>query len=57
MLVRKKVGNAADYFDKTYAEYKAGFAANGELKQQSNVLIFWDQFMISSPFRRELAWP
>ena len=37
MLVRKKVGNPADYyfyFDKTYAEYQEGFAANGVLKQQ-----------------------
>jgi len=30
ILVRKEVGNPADYFDKTYAEYQAGFSANGE---------------------------
>jgi len=30
MLVRKEVGNPADYFDKTFAEYQAGFSANGE---------------------------
>jgi len=30
VLVRKEVGNPADYFDKTYAEYQAGFSANGE---------------------------
>ena len=34
MLVRKVVGNPADYFDKTFAEYQAGFSANGVLKQQ-----------------------
>ena len=34
MLVRKQVGNPADYFDKTFAEYKEGFSANGVLKQQ-----------------------
>ena len=34
MLVRKVVGNPADYFDKTFAEYQAGFSANGLLKQQ-----------------------
>ena len=49
MLVRKEVGNPADYFDKTFAEYQEGFSANGLLKQQS----------IQSPIissRRELAW-
>merc|ERR1712020_415928 len=30
VLVRKDVGNPADYFDKTFAEYKEGFSANGE---------------------------
>jgi len=30
VLVRKEVGNPADYFDKTFAEYKEGFSANGE---------------------------
>jgi len=30
MLVRKEVGNPADYFDKTFAEYQKGFSANGE---------------------------
>jgi len=30
VLVRKEVGNPADYFDKTFAEYQAGFSANGE---------------------------
>jgi len=30
MMVRKQAGNPADYFDKTFAEYKEGFAANGE---------------------------
>ena len=34
VLVRKEVGNPADYFDKTFAEYQAGFSANGVLKQQ-----------------------
>ena len=34
VLVRKEVGNPADYFDKTFAEYKEGFSANGLLKQQ-----------------------
>ena len=29
VLVRKEVGNPADYFDKTFAEYKEGFSANG----------------------------
>ena len=28
VLVRKEVSNPADYFDKTYAEYQAGFSAN-----------------------------
>ena len=35
MLVRKEVGNPADYFDKTFAEYQKGFSANGVLKKQS----------------------
>merc|ERR1719391_1774323 len=30
VLVRKEVGNPADYFDKTFAEYQEGFSANGE---------------------------
>ena len=34
VLVRKEVGNPADFFDKTFAEYQAGFSANGLLKQQ-----------------------
>ena len=42
VLVRKEVGNPADYFDKTYAEYQAGFSANGLLKQQliQSLMIF-----------------
>ena len=39
MLVRKEVGNPADYFDKTFAEYQKGFSANGVLK--NNQLIIW----------------
>ena len=35
MLVRKEVGNPANFFDKTFAEYQEGFSANGLLKQQS----------------------
>ena len=39
MMVRKReAGNPADYFDKTFAEYQEGFAANGVLK--NNQLIF-----------------
>ena len=34
ILVRKEVGNSANYFDKTFSEYQAGFSANGLLKQQ-----------------------
>ena len=30
VLVRKNVGNPADFFDKTWSEYKDGFSANGE---------------------------
>jgi len=30
VLRRKEVGNPIDYFDKTFAEYKAGFASKGE---------------------------
>jgi len=30
ILVRKEVGNPRDYFDKSYEEYKEGFAARGE---------------------------
>ena len=29
MLVRKKVNNPLEFFDKTYNEYKKGFSANG----------------------------
>ena len=29
MLRRKEVGNPIDFFDKTFADYKAGFEANG----------------------------
>ena len=36
VLVRKEVGNPADYFDKTFAEYQKGFSANGVLKKQSD---------------------
>ena len=32
MLRRKEVGNPVDFFDKTFAEYQAGFEANGEKK-------------------------
>ena len=40
MLVRKEeADNPADYFDKTFAEYQEGFAANGLLK--NNQLIIW----------------
>ena len=31
ILVRKEVGNPEDFFDKTWDEYKDGFAANGSL--------------------------
>ena len=34
VLVRKEVGNPADYFDKTFAEYQEGFSANGLLRKQ-----------------------
>ena len=34
ILVRKEVGNPADYFDKTFAEYQEGFSSNGSLNQQ-----------------------
>merc|ERR1712156_1121101 len=30
MVIRKQAGNPHDYFDKTFAEYKRGFSANGE---------------------------
>ena len=30
VLVRKNVGNPADFFHKTWSEYKDGFSANGE---------------------------
>jgi len=30
VLRRREVGNPIDYFDKTFAEYKAGFASKGE---------------------------
>ena len=52
MLVRKKVGNPVGFFDKTFDEYKEGFSANGELKQQSI-----QSLLINILFRRELAWP
>ena len=32
MLRRKEVGNPVDFFDKTFAEYQAGFEANGEIE-------------------------
>ena len=32
MMVRSQAGNPPDYFDKTFDEYKEGFAANGVLK-------------------------
>ena len=50
ILVRKEAGNPVDYFDKTYAEYQAGFEANGLLKHQSIPILI-------KPLRRELAWP
>ena len=36
VLVRKEVGNPADYFDKTFAQYKEGFSANGWLKKKKH---------------------
>ena len=33
ILVRKEVGNPRDYFDKSYEEYKEGFAARGVFKK------------------------
>ena len=33
ILVRKEVGNPVDYFDKTFAEYQAGFSAKGNNNQ------------------------
>ena len=50
ILVRKEAGNPVNYFDKTYAEYQAGFEANGLLKHQSIPILI-------KPSRRELAWP
>ena len=38
MMVRKQAGNPADYFDKTFAEYKEGFAANGLLKNNQLII-------------------
>ena len=38
MMVRKQAGNPADYFDKTFAEYKEGFAANGVLKNNQLII-------------------
>ena len=38
MMVRKQAGNPADYFDKTFAEYKEGFAANGLLKNSQFII-------------------
>ena len=40
MLARKKVGNPAYYFHKTFAEYQKGFCAKGELKLKSIYNIF-----------------
>ena len=31
IIRRKEVGNPIDFFDKTFAEYQAGFEANGEI--------------------------
>ena len=31
MLRRKEVGNPVDFFQKTFAEYQAGFEAKGEI--------------------------
>ena len=36
MLRRKEVGNPVDFFQKTFAEYQAGFEANGEKETLSN---------------------
>ena len=36
VLVRKEVGNLANYFDKTFAEYQEGFSANGLSKQSGS---------------------
>ena len=33
ILVRKEVGNPLDYFEKSYEEYKEGFAARGVFKK------------------------
>ena len=41
MLRSKEVGNPVDFFNKTFAEYQEGFAANGELLQKGlNAFIF-----------------
>ena len=31
MIQRKEAGNPVDFFDKTFAEYQAGFEAKGEI--------------------------
>ena len=43
MLRRKDVGNPIDYFDKIFSEYQQGFAANGEFKNQDNLIIIFDE--------------
>jgi len=43
ILVRKPGGNPEDFFDKTFAEYKAGFAANGLLKHQYGIKMIFKE--------------
>ena len=38
MVRRKQVGNPVDLFNKTFAEYKEGFSANGDEQQKKEKL-------------------
>ena len=52
MLVRKQVGNPADYFNKNFVNYKNGFAANGKFHPQ----YFFIKFLAHHKERAGLAW-
>ena len=38
ILVRKRVGNPVDYFDKTFAEYEEGFESKGKFSTPKETL-------------------
>ena len=48
MLRRKEVGNPIDYFNKSFAEYKAGFESRGKFTFWRNIILSLISYILSS---------